>query len=68
MPWSADLVLKTIMIDDNEANEAAIKSYNTEHGTNIVIRQLWGGPQKAVYAASLSRKNLRTSHPLFTTH
>jgi putative transposase len=31
---------KTITIDGSEANEAAIKSYNTEYGTNIIIRQV----------------------------
>jgi len=30
---------ETVTIDGSEANEAAIKSYNTEHGTHIVIRQ-----------------------------
>ena len=30
---------ETITIDGSEANEAAIKSYNQEHGTAIVIRQ-----------------------------
>src|SRR5262249_36302608 len=29
-----------ITIDGSEANEAAIKSYNEEHGTAIVIRQV----------------------------
>jgi transposase-like protein len=29
-----------ITIDGSEANEAAIKSYNEEHGTNIIIRQV----------------------------
>ena len=29
-----------ITIDGSEANEAAIKSYNAEHGTNISIRQV----------------------------
>jgi putative transposase len=31
---------ETITIDGSEANEAAIKSYNEEHGTTIVIRQV----------------------------
>jgi putative transposase len=31
---------ETITIDGSEANEAAIKSYNQEHGTAIVIRQV----------------------------
>ena len=31
---------ETITIDGSEANAAAIKSYNEEHGTNIVIRQV----------------------------
>jgi transposase-like protein len=29
-----------ITIDGSEANEAAIKRYNEEHGTNIIIRQV----------------------------
>jgi putative transposase len=29
-----------ITIDGSEANEAAIKSYNEEHGTNIITRQV----------------------------
>jgi transposase-like protein len=29
-----------ITIDGSEANEAAIKSYNEEHGTTIMIRQV----------------------------
>jgi putative transposase len=29
-----------ITIDGSDANEAAIKSYNEEHGTNIMIRQV----------------------------
>src|SRR5262245_31484618 len=29
-----------ITIDGSDANEAAIKSYNEEHGTNIIIRQV----------------------------
>src|SRR6267142_6466181 len=33
-------VPKTITIDGNEANEAAIKRYNEEHGTTIIIRQV----------------------------
>ena len=33
-------VPETITIDGSEANEAAIKSYNQEHGTSIVIRQV----------------------------
>jgi putative transposase len=31
---------ETITIDGSEANEAAIKSYNEEHGTHIIIRQV----------------------------
>src|SRR5215467_7234748 len=31
---------ETITIDGSDANEAAIKSYNEEHGTNISIRQV----------------------------
>jgi putative transposase len=31
---------ETITIDGSDANEAAIKSYNAEHGTAIVIRQV----------------------------
>jgi putative transposase len=31
---------ETITIDGSEANEAAIKSYNEEHGTTISIRQV----------------------------
>jgi putative transposase len=31
---------ETITIDGSDANEAAIKSYNEEHGTAIVIRQV----------------------------
>jgi putative transposase len=31
---------ETITIDGSDANEAAIKSYNREHGTAIVIRQV----------------------------
>src|SRR5262245_37745066 len=31
---------ETITIDGSEANEAAIKSYNETHGTNISIRQV----------------------------
>ena len=31
---------ETITIDSSDANEAAIKSYNEEHGTNISIRQV----------------------------
>jgi putative transposase len=31
---------ETITIDGSEANEAAIKSYNEEHGTAITIRQV----------------------------
>src|SRR6266436_4119800 len=30
---------ETITIDGSDANEAAIKRYNEEHGTNIIIRQ-----------------------------
>ena len=33
-------VPETITIDGSDANEAAIKSYNEEHGTNISIRQV----------------------------
>jgi putative transposase len=33
-------VPETITIDGNEANEAAIKRYNEEHSTNIIIRQV----------------------------
>jgi DDE domain len=33
-------VPKTITIDGNDANEAAIKRYNEEHGTTIHIRQV----------------------------
>ena len=33
-------VPKTITIDGSGANEAAIKSYNEEHGTAIAIRQV----------------------------
>ena len=33
-------VSETITIDGSEANAAAIKSYNEEHGTAIVIRQV----------------------------
>jgi putative transposase len=29
-----------ITIDGSEANEAALTSYNAEHGTNIIIRQV----------------------------
>ena len=32
-------VPEKITIDGSAANEAAIKSYNTEHGTNIIIRK-----------------------------
>jgi transposase-like protein len=31
---------ETMTIDGSDANEAAIKSYNEEHGTNIIIRQV----------------------------
>jgi putative transposase len=31
---------ETITIDGSDANEAAIKSYNEEHGTHIAIRQV----------------------------
>jgi len=31
---------ETITIDGSDANAAAIKSYNEEHGTNIIIRQV----------------------------
>ena len=30
----------TITLDGSDANEAAIKSYNQEHGTTIIIRQV----------------------------
>jgi putative transposase len=33
-------VPKTITIDGSDANEAAIKSYNEEHGTKIIIRRV----------------------------
>jgi len=33
-------VPETITIDGSDANEAAIKSYNEAHGTNIIIRQV----------------------------
>jgi putative transposase len=33
-------VPETITIDGSGANEAAIRSYNQEHGTNIIIRQV----------------------------
>jgi transposase-like protein len=33
-------VAETITIDGSDANEAAIKSYNEEYGTNILIRQV----------------------------
>jgi putative transposase len=33
-------VPETITIDGSDANEAAIKRYNEEHGTNIIIRQV----------------------------
>ena len=33
-------VPETITIDGSDANEVAIKSYNAEHGTNIIIRQV----------------------------
>src|SRR5262245_32818944 len=33
-------VSEKITIDGSDANEAAIKSYNEEHGTNITIRQV----------------------------
>jgi putative transposase len=33
-------VPETITIDGSEANAAAIRSYNEEHGTNIIIRQV----------------------------
>jgi putative transposase len=33
-------VPETITIDGSEANAAAIKRYNEEHGTNIIIRQV----------------------------
>ena len=33
-------VPETITIDGRDANEAAIKSYNEEHGTHIAIRQV----------------------------
>ncbi len=31
---------ETITIDGSDANEAAIRSYNQEHGTSIIIRQV----------------------------
>ena len=33
-------VSEKITIDGSDANEAAIKSYNEEHGTHIIIRQV----------------------------
>ena len=33
-------VPETITIDGSDANEAAIRSYNQEHGTTIAIRQV----------------------------
>ena len=33
-------VPETITIDGSDANEAAIKRYNEEHGTHIIIRQV----------------------------
>jgi putative transposase len=33
-------VPEKITIDGSDANEAAIKSYNEEHGTHIIIRQV----------------------------
>jgi putative transposase len=33
-------VPETITIDGSNANEAAIRSYNQDHGTNIIIRQV----------------------------
>jgi putative transposase len=33
-------VPEKITIDGSAANEAAIKSYNEEHGTSIIIRQV----------------------------
>ena len=33
-------VPETLTIDGSEANEAAIKRYNKEHGTHIIIRQV----------------------------
>ena len=36
-------VPKTITIDGSEANAAAIRSYNQEHGTAIAIRQVGTG-------------------------
>ena len=33
-------VPETLTIDGSDANEAAIKSYNTAHGTSIAIRQV----------------------------
>jgi putative transposase len=33
-------VPETITVDGSDANEAAIRSYNQEHGTNIIIRQV----------------------------
>ena len=34
------MVPEKITIDGSAANEAAIKSYNEEYGTNIIIRQV----------------------------
>ena len=31
---------ETITLDGSDANEAALKSYNQEHGTAIVMRQV----------------------------
>src|SRR5262244_3141934 len=39
LSWRMDETEK-ITIDGSEANEAAIKSYNEEHGTTISIRQV----------------------------
>ena len=33
-------VPEKMTIDGSDANEAAVKSYNEEHGTNIIIRQV----------------------------
>src|SRR5262245_33134534 len=37
---AADGLPETLTIDGSEANEAAIESYNAEHGTAIVIQQV----------------------------
>jgi transposase-like protein len=35
-----DGLLETIMIDDSEANAAAVKSYNEDHGASMELRQV----------------------------